>query len=60
MGGRQSKTVVTNKIQTPETKSFKQIKYSKVDKGYREKFEETRRENIRMIKTQNTEQHTNE
>lgn len=60
MGKRQSKIIVTNKVLTPETKTFKHIKYSKADKHDCEKFEETRRETLRMIKTQNTEQHTNE
>ena len=60
MGSRQSKTVVTKKAQTPETISFREVKYSIAEKGYRENFRDTRKEISRIFKTQNTEQHTNE
>ena len=60
MGSRQSKTVVTNEAQTPETNTFRQIIYSVSDKGYKEKFKDTQREFSRTVKTQNIEQHTNE
>ena len=60
MGSRQSKTVVTNKAQTPETNTFRQIIYNVSDKGYKEKIKDTRREFSRTVKTQNIEQHTDE
>lgn len=60
MGGKHSKTVVTNNVQTPELKSFKQIEYSKIDKGYREKFKDISKETSRMIKTENIQKHSNE
>lgn len=59
MGKRQSKTL-TNVLQTPETISYKQVKYSVCDRGYRENYKDTQRETSRTVKIQNIEQPTNE